>query len=282
MPEANPNGTGEGQMVAVDEHGTFAFEDVRVDWGDADGDYNDIVFQIKGADGFADSMDESVNSDRDWRTTAVGQELLAYAASTSFNGNTVLFSASNQTTQTISRTSFADSTLTTQEKSSTTTNSNVLTIESDNNYRIFQGKEGRDVLRGGKESDILYGGLGNDRLLGRNNDDMLFGDEGNDLLSGGRGNDILVGGLGNDTLKGGDGSDLFVLAKDGGFDTIQDFEIGQDVIQLSGSLQFEDLTIAQGSGVNRNDVMISIIETNQLLAIVNDNNSEDFTVVDFI
>ncbi|MDJ0634617.1 MAG: cellulase family glycosylhydrolase [Xenococcaceae cyanobacterium MO_188.B29] len=282
MAEANPNGTGEGQMVAVDEHGTFAFEDVRVDWGDADGDYNDIVFQIKGADGFADSMDELVNSDRDWRNTAVGQELLAYAASTSFNGNTVLALESSQTTQTSSRTSFADSTLTTQEKSSTTTNSTALTIESDNNYQIFQGGEKNDTFRGSKENDIAYGGLGNDRLLGRNNDDMLFGDEGNDLLSGGRGNDILVGGLGNDTLKGGDGSDLFVLANDGGVDLIEDFEIGQDVIQLSGSLQFEDLTIAQGSGVNSNDVMISIIETNQLLAIINDINSEDFTVVDFI
>ena len=274
IPEANPNGIAEGQMVAVDNNGTFAFEDVRVDWGDADGDYNDVVFQIKGADGVASSIDELVNPDRDWRTTAVGQELLAYAASTSFNGNIQLSLASHQTTQTSSAKSLANS--------KTTTNSNVLTIESDNNYQIFHGREENETLKGTKESDILYGNSGDDKLIGRDNDDMLFGDEGNDLLMGNRGNDVLVGDFGNDTLRGGDGSDLFVLTSDSGVDRIEDFEIGQDLIQLSGSFQFEDIILTQGNADDIEDTFVRHRSSNQVIGILTNVTATDLKAVDFI
>ena len=282
LPEANPNGTGEGQMVAVDNNGTFAFEDVRVDLGDADGDYNDIVFQIKGAEGIADSMDELVNPERDWRTTQVGQDLLAYAANSYLNNNSALASVARQTIQTKSTDNLASLAVTTEEPSLTITNSDFSTKESNNNYQILRGGEENNTLRGSQEKDIIYGGLGDDKLRGGSNDDMLFGEEGNDLLKGSRGNDILFGGLGNDTLRGDRGSDLFVLSQDIGVDTIQDLELGYDLIQLWGDLHFEDLTIAQGTGINSNDVMISITENNQLLAIINDLNAEKLSVVDFI
>ena len=283
LPEANPNGTGEGQMVEVDSNGTFAFEDVRVDWGDADGDYNDIVFQIQGAEGVADSMDELINPERDWRTTAVGQDLLTYAANNFGNNNTASASVSHQTTKTSSTTNIASSTLTTANKeSSTTINSHLQTTKSNNNNQTVRGGEANDTLIGGKGDDTLQGGLGNDELRGRNNDERLFGEEGNDRLFGNRGNDVLIGGSGNDTLIGGKGSDLFVLAQDNGVDLIKDFELGKDLIQLSGNLQFKDLTIVQGSGRNGSDAMLFVTETNQLVAIVDDLNSNNLTISDFI
>ncbi|MDJ0572914.1 MAG: DUF4114 domain-containing protein, partial [Pleurocapsa sp. MO_192.B19] len=78
IPEANPGGNPEGQVVDVDGNGTYAFEDVRTDINDSDRDYNDFVFQIKGAQGTVSSMDLYSNSDRDWRTTEVGAEILEY------------------------------------------------------------------------------------------------------------------------------------------------------------------------------------------------------------
>ncbi|MGG6298064.1 S8 family serine peptidase [Leptolyngbya sp. AN02str] len=58
---------------------TFAMETLRLD-GPSDRDYNDIIFQVKGARGTAVSLDEVINPNRDWRSSAVGQELLDYVS----------------------------------------------------------------------------------------------------------------------------------------------------------------------------------------------------------
>ena len=79
IPEANPFGTAPNQVVAVDNNGTLAFEDVRIDQGKSDLDYNDIVFQVRGLEGNVATMDDNVNPNRDWRTTETGKELLEYA-----------------------------------------------------------------------------------------------------------------------------------------------------------------------------------------------------------
>lgn len=65
---------------------------------------------------------------------------------------------------------------------------------------------------------------------------------GNDILNGGAGNDTLIGGAGADTLMGGGGSDRFVFHAPGDSsgtnpllrDTIADFEVGVDRVDLSG------------------------------------------------
>ncbi|WP_420010631.1 M10 family metallopeptidase C-terminal domain-containing protein [Tateyamaria sp.] len=54
---------------------------------------------------------------------------------------------------------------------------------------------------------------------------------------GGVGADILVGGSGNDTLTGGAGADVFVFDREAGFDTVIDFEVGTDKIDLSAHLE---------------------------------------------
>ncbi|MFN5513690.1 MAG: DUF4114 domain-containing protein [Cyanobacteriota bacterium] len=79
IPEANLGGAPVNQMVRIDDNGTYAFEDLRVDLGQSDQDYNDVLFQVKGANGAVLSVDQAFNSDRDWRQTQVGQELLTYS-----------------------------------------------------------------------------------------------------------------------------------------------------------------------------------------------------------
>lgn len=126
---------------------------------------------------------------------------------------------------------------------------------------ILHGQEGDDRMRGGEDNDILYGGAGNDIVGGGKGNDLLYGDAGDDLLKGGPGDDTLFGGLGNDILRGsfgndiivgndgddilwgGEGVDVFVFSENSGTDTIRDFELGLDIIDL-GDVLFQDVTQA--------------------------------------
>ncbi len=80
MATANPtDGFQMGQIADVTGDGnTFTFEDLRVDRG-GDKDYNDFVFQVRGATGEAVLMDEVVAPGKDWRSTDAGQLLVSYA-----------------------------------------------------------------------------------------------------------------------------------------------------------------------------------------------------------
>jgi hypothetical protein len=79
LREANPGGTAEGQMVDVNGTGTYAMEDLSLAKDSSDRDYNDMVFQIKGAHATASSMDTFVNPTRDWRTLTASEDLLEYS-----------------------------------------------------------------------------------------------------------------------------------------------------------------------------------------------------------
>ena len=120
------------------------------------------------------------------------------------------------------------------------------------------GRKGDDKIYGGAGKDLLRGNSGDDELWGGDGGDTLIGRDGDDLLEGGKGWDWLSGGLGNDTLRGGEGNDYFVFGtegyaskwgfKDGGDDTILDFEDGTDYIVLGsvdGEYRFDDLEIRQ-------------------------------------
>ncbi len=80
----------------------------------------------------------------------------------------------------------------------------------------------------------VHGTGGADAMTGTAGDDYLFGAGGNDTLSGGGGDDILRDGPGSDLLIGGTGADRFIFSGDGVADTIGDFDITQDSIDLSG------------------------------------------------
>ncbi|MEL6929616.1 MAG: hypothetical protein AAFO95_13390 [Cyanobacteria bacterium J06600_6] len=139
----------------------------------------------------------------------------------------------------------------------------------------INGLGGQDTLKGDRGNDTLNGGNGNDRLLGEDNNDRLLGGNGNDLLSGGAGNDVLIGGKGKDTLiggkgkdnlTGGAGNDVFRLenrTSSSDQDKILDYVDGVDKFQLTGGLDFNDLTI-DGVGDNtrfrQGKITLAIIE----------------------
>jgi len=134
------------------------------------------------------------------------------------------------------------------------------------------GGEGNDNVLGGSGDDILAGASGDDTVLGTADDDDLSGGSGEDLILGGGGDDTLNGGPGDDTSQGGDGDDTFVLGVSDGIDTITDFEIGADVIGLSGGLSFADLTL---SGSN-------ILSDEETLAVLTGVDAETLDQFDFV
>ena len=103
---------------------------------------------------------------------------------------------------------------------------------------------GNDSVSGGNGRDVFYGGGGNDIFEGDAGRDIIFGDIGSDQLFGGNGGDWLSGGVGNDTLTGGSGNDTFAFSTGDGADTITDFEVGTDIIQIVGGPSFADLDIS--------------------------------------
>jgi Ca2+-binding RTX toxin-like protein len=98
----------------------------------------------------------------------------------------------------------------------------------------------------------IVGTIGNDSLTGTGDattPDYILGLSGNDTLSGLGGSDTLVGGTGSDWLTGGTGNDVFAWSlNDQGskgapaVDTITDFEIGADILDL------RDLLVGEGFG----------------------------------
>ncbi len=108
--------------------------------------------------------------------------------------------------------------------------------------------------------DSLFGGAGNDTLTGG---------PGNDLLQGGEDDDVLLGGLGSDSLIGGPGNDLFVLDQDSLddassnfplLDSIADFDVGADTLDLSDLLSGYDPASEDLSDYVRVDSMNGTVE----------------------
>ena len=88
---------------------------------------------------------------------------------------------------------------------------------------------GFEDLQGGAFNDTLTGDAGANLILGGNGSDQVLGGAGNDTLIGGTMGDVLTGGFGNDSF-------VFLALADSagaGLDTVQGFQPGYDVIDLS-------------------------------------------------
>ena len=90
------------------------------------------------------------------------------------------------------------------------------------------------IISGSNDSETMDGKGGDDILYGNNGNDTLLGGLGNDQLDGGNGRDVLDGGANDDILTGGRGGDTFVFKPGFGHDTITDFSIFEDRLDISG------------------------------------------------
>ncbi|OBT31423.1 immunoglobulin-like domain-containing protein, partial [Vibrio splendidus] len=129
----------------------------------------------------------------------------------------------------------------------------------------------------------------------RGGDDTITGGLGDDILYGQGGEDTLIGGLGDDILVGGDGDDLFQWVDEpfqGDVDTITDFALGEDHLDISQLLPTENsmsdllehITIEKvDNGGGDKDLVITISEDansgGQTQTIVLDNTGNQFDSV---
>ena len=187
--------------------------------------------------------------------------------------------------------------------------SNFENIDGTGGVDIIRGDSNVNVLRGSGGADIIYGGGGNDSLSGttewtssndtdsaRRNassggtsddtDDNLYGEAGDDLLIGTIGDNILDGGTGTDTIYSGSGSDTIVIRPQDGStaltnaDVVADFTDGSDVLGMA-SVNFDDLTITQGSGDYSSHTLVSVTNSSEYLAILQSISSANITALDF-
>ncbi|WP_268885043.1 calcium-binding protein [Belnapia arida] len=98
-------------------------------------------------------------------------------------------------------------------------------------FEVVQlGTMANDVIDHGNDREAYYVNAG----MG---DDVVTGGRGRDFLVGGAGNDTLSGGAGQDSLLGGGGADTFVFnACETGPDSIIDFSVADDIIQLDAQV----------------------------------------------
>ena len=144
-------------------------------------------------------------------------------------------------------------------------------------------------------------GRGNDRFNGGIGADNISGSDGNDTIAGGNGSDRLSGDVGEDTLTGGAGNDRFVLAptRDSSTsvssltsfdrtptDTIADFTDGQDLIELTGGLSFQQLNVvsirSSPNASNFDSTLIVSASSQEWLAILTGVPASQITATDFI
>lgn len=111
------------------------------------------------------------------------------------------------------------------------------------------GGTGDDTLEGGDGSDILYGNEESDSLLGGAGDDTLYGGAGDDVVMGGAGNDVLWAGAGDDMLTGGAGADQFMFGASSGNDTVTDFDVDEDTLNLAAR-GFANLAAVEAAASN--------------------------------
>lgn len=156
------------------------------------------------------------------------------------------------------------------------------TLDGNSNANSIYLGDGDDASDAGSGHDLVFGGEGNDTIdggsVGSYSNDTLYGGAGDDSLDGGTYNDTIYGGTGDDTIDGGsaadvltgnEGSDVFHFVNDdqstdANRDTITDFNVAEDVINLHNKMVFE------GFGDGPGQINISFNGTH---TIIDDPNS---------
>ena len=93
------------------------------------------------------------------------------------------------------------------------------------------------------DGKTIQGDDTDNKLTGTDGDDVINGGDGNDKINGGAGDDTISAGSGKDGfVKGGSGADTFKFGIGDGEIKIFDWEDGIDKIELTGGLDYSDLT----------------------------------------
>lgn len=160
-----------------------------------------------------------------WMTNAVGAAPVIVNSGTVIGRtNSILAENGNRLNVTNSGSLVGNVLATSVNQSDSLTNDGVIT----GNVSFGSGND--FYLGSGRVSGIVFGEAGTDKITGGK-----FAD----TLDGGAGNDVLIGSLGQDKLYGGANNDVFVFNVAliaASRDTIYDFNLGNDTIQLENAI----------------------------------------------
>ncbi|NEO82552.1 MAG: hypothetical protein F6J99_43010, partial [Moorea sp. SIO4G3] len=105
------------------------------------------------------------------------------------------------------------------------------------------------------------GSEGNNAVIGMSGDDVLYS---------GSGDDYINSGSGNDTIWLGGGKDLIILVNSDGFDTINNFQLGQTTLHVGDTSQISIVDGAKGAEISRNGELLGVVSWTQA-STLNDN-----------
>lgn len=124
-------------------------------------------------------------------------------------------------------------------------------------WDTLNGAGGDDVIEAGGGNDVVDGGEGDDFITGGSKNDDLSGGAGADTIDGGAGFDTISGGAGDDVLSGGAHADTFVFEDGSGDDTISDFSVEIDTLDLSDTYtDFTDLDGVESAATDTDEGLL--------------------------
>ncbi|MEB3181542.1 MAG: calcium-binding protein [Nostocaceae cyanobacterium] len=166
-------------------------------------------------------------------------------------------------------------------------------IDGGSDNDTIYGNGGNDTLVGGAGDDAIYGASGNDVIVGDSGNDTIYGNGGDDFIAAADGDNLIYGGSaadaiftgsGNDTIYGNGGDDFIYtgsgfdtvwlgggsaqvfLETGDGFDTINNFQLGQTCFQLGFGLNASDLTFTDstdGVRISAGSDLLAVVSWNQ-------------------
>jgi Ca2+-binding RTX toxin-like protein len=146
------------------------------------------------------------------------------------------------------------------------------TIYAGNGNDLIDGGAGNDTIYANEGNNTIYGGTGDDLIYAGSGSDTIIGGDGNDIIYAGTGDNLINGGLGNDTIWLGGGHDTVTLESGVGFDTINNFQLGQTTFTLGSGLKTSDLTIndgTSGSEIYAGSDLLAVVSWTQASTINN-------------
>jgi peroxidase len=138
-----------------------------------------------------------------------------------------------------------------------------------------------DIIQRNTDIDHLQNDIfsSHTRIGGDDSNDTLVGTDGSDLIIGFAGNDAINGGLGSDALYGSNGIDRFIFdVLDGNVDTIRDFSVTQDRIDLSALLTEYN----PADDVIADFVQFTTQDGNTTIAVDIDGNQNEYSFQDVV
>ncbi|MEX0299608.1 MAG: M10 family metallopeptidase C-terminal domain-containing protein [Kordiimonas sp.] len=138
----------------------------------------------------------------------------------------------------------------------------------------IDGGHGNDTIAGGKGNDELYGdqergyGFGDDILYGGEGNDTVFGGAGNDTLYGGKGDDLISGQWGEDIMTGGAGADTFLFTSSSAKNTIKDFNVNEDKLDLTAFSITDLVGLASIDQINNQEGILLTLNENTEVFLV--------------